>query len=157
MDQREKRLRKEDIEILEYFDELIIGESDSEGCWRNAEEGEIDGLESESESESESDDPGDEEDEEDEEREEAEGEEGTTRRILSSIYSLEEQDGRSSEGEEGTTRRILNSIYSLEEQEGRSSDEAEEEVEEDGSQASLTVSEQAEYEALLNAWEETVE
>ena len=127
MDQREKRLRKEDIEILEYFDELIIGESDSEGCWRNAEEGEIDGLESESESESEE--LGD---EEEEEREEA-------------------------EGEEGTTRRILNSIYSLEEQEGRSSDEAEEEVEEDGSQASLTVSEQAEYEALLNAWEEVVE
>lgn len=132
MDQREKRLRKEDIEVLEYFDELIIGESDSEGCWRNAEEGEIDGLESESESESESDDPGDEEDEEDEEREEAEGEEGTTRRILNSIYSLEEQDGRSSEGED-------------------------EETEEDGSQASLTVSEQAEYEALLNAWEEVVE
>lgn len=127
MDQREKRLRKEDIEILEYFDELIIGESDSEGCWRNAEEGEIDGLESESESESEE--LGD---EEEEEREEA-------------------------EGEEGTTRRILNSIHSLEEQEGRSSDEAEEEVEEDGSQASLTVSEQAEYEALLNAWEEVVE
>ena len=127
MDQREKRLRKEDIEILEYFDELIIGESDSEGCWRNAEEGEIDGLESESESESEE--LGD---EEEEEREEAEGEEGTTRRILNSIYSLEEQDGRSSEGED-------------------------EETEEDGSQASLTVSEQAEYEALLNAWEEVVE
>jgi len=58
-------------------------------------------------------------------------------------------------GDEGTTRRILNSIYSLEERGGRSSDE--EDVEEDGSQASLTVSEEAEYRQLLNAWEDVVE
>jgi len=72
VDQREKRLRKEDIEVLEYFDELIIGESDSEGCWRDAGENEIDGVES-SDDESDEEGEGIEEDEEDDERVEAEG------------------------------------------------------------------------------------
>ncbi|GAA5831373.1 hypothetical protein JCM5353_007144 [Sporobolomyces roseus] len=129
VDQREKRLRKEDIEVLEYFDELIIGESDSEGCWRDAGENEIDGVES-SDDESDEEGEGIDEDEDDDERVEAEGDEGTTRRILNSLYSLEEQAGRSSD---------------------------EEDVEEDGSQASLTVSEEAEYQQLLNAWEDVVE
>ncbi|GAA5967718.1 hypothetical protein JCM3765_000009 [Sporobolomyces pararoseus] len=130
----EKRLRKEDTEVLEYFDELIIGESDYEGVWRDAKEGEIDGLEESSSDEEEDESDQDYEGglrggEEDEERLEGEGDEGTTRRILNSIYALEEQEGESSEGDE------------------------DEEEEEDGSQASLTLSEQAEYQELMEAWD----
>lgn len=129
---REKRLRKEDTEVLEYFDELIIGESDYEGVWRDAEEGEIDGLEDESSDE-----------EEGESGQDSEG----------GLHGGEEDEERlGGEGDEGTTRRILNSIYALEEQEGESSEGDEDDGEEDASQASLTLSEQEEYQELMEAW-----
>ncbi|GAA5834177.1 hypothetical protein JCM3766R1_004481 [Sporobolomyces carnicolor] len=120
---RETRLRQEETAVLEYFDELIISESDFEGVWRDAKEGEVDGIVDE-ESSDDSDEGFGLDDEEDEERFEGAGESGTTRRILNSIAQAGEED----EGE-GTSDT-------------------------EGSQGSLTLSEQAEYQSLMDAWNE---
>jgi hypothetical protein len=114
---------------LEYFDELIIGENDFGGVWRDAKEGEIDGLEEEEESS--------------EEKYSSD----------SDIEAGEEEERREGEGEDGTTRRILNSIYALEEVNPSEEEEESYDEEEDGSQASLTLSEQAEYHELMRAWD----
>jgi hypothetical protein len=127
---RENRLRKEDLEILEYFDELIIGENDFGGVWRDAKAGEIDGLEEEEESS--------------EEKYSSD----------SDIEAGEEEERLEGEGEDGTTRRILNSIYALEEVNPSEGEEESDDDEEDGSQASLTLSEQAEYQELMRAWDD---
>lgn len=120
---RETRLRQEETAVLEYFDELIISESDFEGVWWDAKEGEVDGIVDE-ESSDDSDEGFGLDDEEDEERFEGAGESGTTRRILNSIAQAGEED----EGE-GTSDT-------------------------EGSQGSLTLSEQAEYQSLMDAWNE---
>ncbi|GAA5901313.1 WD40 repeat domain-containing protein [Sporobolomyces salmoneus] len=126
----ENRLRKEETEVLEYFDELISGEMDFEGVWRDAKEGEIDGVNEES---SDDDDGGDEEDSED------------------FSGGEEEEERLEGEGDLGTTRRILNSIYALEEVDPSEDEEQGEDVQDEGSQVSLTMSEQAEYQQLMDA------
>jgi hypothetical protein len=102
---REKRLRKEDTEVLEYFDELIIGEMDNEGFWRDAREGEVDGIVESSAGEEESEDSYDEEDDEEEERIGSEGQSGTTRRMLNSIYTAGDPDSASADGAEESSAR----------------------------------------------------
>ncbi|GAA5926628.1 WD40 repeat domain-containing protein [Sporobolomyces koalae] len=95
---RDKRLRKEDLEVLEYFDLLIQSESDPEGIWRDSVEGEDnesdDGAYSSQDSFG-SDDDSDEDN--DDERLHAAGDTGTVRRILNTLYALE---GASSEEED---------------------------------------------------------
>ncbi|GAA5902267.1 hypothetical protein JCM5296_003968 [Sporobolomyces johnsonii] len=82
--ERERRLRREDTEVLEYFDALVEGEGrEEEGLWAGS------GCEDEDE----------EEDDDDDEVQElleaarAMGGQGTTRRILETLYRLEGEEG----------------------------------------------------------------
>ncbi|GAA6013449.1 hypothetical protein JCM10207_008850 [Rhodosporidiobolus poonsookiae] len=94
--QRERRLRAEDREVLEYFDGLVEMEGE-EALWDETGRGRFGGDSSE-----------DEEEEEDDEMDEEEwqellqgiGNDGTTRRMLTAIYAAEAEGGSSGQEED---------------------------------------------------------
>ncbi|GAA5926629.1 hypothetical protein JCM1841_003186 [Sporobolomyces salmonicolor] len=95
--ERERRLRSEDTEVLEYFDALIdMGECEAEELWARTGRGG-------SGSEDEDDDEGEEDEEEREllEAARAMGDQGITRRILETIYRLEDEEGTEGSSSEG--------------------------------------------------------